>query len=66
MAQTKERLSPAQMVKFLEGVDLPASRQDLLRHVREKARAVLDVIEAMPDQEYRTMADVMKGIGQVE
>ena len=44
---------------------MPAAKQDLISYVREKTDTVLQVLEKLPDQEYRTMADVMKGIGNV-
>jgi Protein of unknown function (DUF2795) len=66
MAETSVRISPAQIAKLLEGVDLPANKQDLVRYVRDKTQTVIQFLERLPDQEYRTMADVMKAIGEVE
>jgi Protein of unknown function (DUF2795) len=65
MAETTDRISPAVIARYLEGADLPAAKQDLISYVREKTDTVLQVLEKLPDQEYRTMADVMKGIGNV-
>lgn len=50
----------------LKGIEFPASRDDLLDHARENdaGAEVLEAIEAMPEQSYNTMADVMKGFGQ--
>jgi uncharacterized protein DUF2795 len=50
----------------LKGIDFPARKSDLLNRAKQNhaERAVLDVVGAMPDQDYRTMADVMKGFGK--
>ena len=66
MAEATTRISPAQIAKFLEGVYLPANKQELIRYVRDKTHTVVQVLERLPDREYRTMADVMKGIGEAE
>ncbi len=41
-------------------------KQDLVAHARGAGAeaAVMDVLEAMPDREYGTMADVMEGFGE--
>ncbi|MGY2462474.1 DUF2795 domain-containing protein [Vreelandella sulfidaeris] len=60
--------SPANVTHHLSGIDFPASRSDLERHAKENGAEedVLDVIRDMPDQEYGSMADVTKGVGEVE
>ena len=52
----------------LKGVDFPAKRQDLLKLAKKNHadQEVLDVIEKMPDEEYGSVAEVMKGIGEAE
>lgn len=54
------------MTHALKGIHFPASRADLVKHARHnKADAtVLESIEAMPDQQYGTIAEVMKGFGK--
>ncbi|HJU15361.1 MAG TPA: DUF2795 domain-containing protein [Stellaceae bacterium] len=56
----------ASVTHSLKGIDLPARKSDLLDQARKNhaERAVLDLIEAMPDQDYGTMAEVMKGFGK--
>lgn len=60
--------SPANVTHSLKGLDFPARKQDLIRHAKSNGAegAVIEVIEKMPDDEYRSMADVMKGVGRVE
>jgi hypothetical protein len=59
---------PIEIAKHLEGLSLPASKEDVVRHVRSKGANADEItaIERLPDQEFRTMADVLKGIGQVD
>lgn len=58
--------SPANVTHFLKGIEFPAKRDDLLRHARQNHadKDVLDEIQSMPEQEYGSMADVMKGFGK--
>jgi hypothetical protein len=68
MSQTGGGASPTEVAKHLEGLTLPASKQDVVRHVRGKdAKAdEITAVERLPDQEFTTMADILKGIGQVD
>lgn len=52
----------------LRGIDFPAKRDYLEKHAREDGAGedVLEGIRNMPDQDYGSMADVMKGVGEVE
>ena len=59
--------SPANVSKHLKGIDFPAHRQDLIRQA-EKNHAdaeVIDELKNLPDEEYGSMADVMKGYGKL-
>jgi hypothetical protein len=60
--------SPANIAHSLKGIDFPAKKQDLVEHARKNNAedAVMEILRQMPEQEYHTMADVMKGVGQVE
>ncbi len=60
--------SPSNIAQHLKHIHFPCKRDDLIRQA-EKNQAegdVLDVLRQMPDQQYHTMAEVMKGVGQVE
>lgn len=59
---------PANITHHLEGTDFPATRADLEKNAKNNGAEddVLDVIRQMPDQEYGSMSDVTKGIGEVE
>lgn len=60
--------SPANITHHLKGTDFPATRADLEENAKQNGAEddVLDVIRQMPDQEYGSMADVTKGVGEVE
>lgn len=61
-------VSPAHIQKFLGGMDYPASKNDLVKHAKEKGadNSVISVLNELPSQEYNSAADVSKAIGQVE
>lgn len=58
--------SVANVTHALKGIGFPATKSDLIDRAKQNhaERAVLDVVGAMPDQDYQTMADVMKGFGK--
>ncbi|MCW2237129.1 DUF2795 domain-containing protein [Azospirillum canadense] len=66
MAHAAGGQSPINVTHVLKGIDFPASKQDLVKHAQSHKAddEVLDTLKKMPDQEYGTMADVMKGYGQ--
>jgi hypothetical protein len=68
MSQTGGGASQVEVARHLEGLTLPASKQDVVRHVRSKGANAEEItaIERLPDREFKTMADVLKGIGQVD
>jgi hypothetical protein len=68
MSQTDGGASPAEVARHREGLSLPASKQDVVRHVRSKGANADEIaaIERLPDQEFTTVADILKGIGQVD
>lgn len=60
--------SPSNVTHHLKGIDFPAKKSDLVQHAKKNGAEseVLDAIEAMPEQDYENMADVMKAYGQSE
>lgn len=60
--------APASIPRYLKGIAFPAHKADLFRHAERHGAegTVLDVIESMPDGNYRSMADVIIGVGTVE
>jgi hypothetical protein len=58
--------STANVTHALKGIDFPASKQQLIDHAQKQNAedVVMDELRSLPDQQYNTMADVMKGFGQ--
>jgi hypothetical protein len=63
VSQTTHRPSPAQVLKYLDGVDLPMRKQDLVHYAQQRAQAAIEALKHLPDHEYKTMAEVLKGLG---
>lgn len=68
MAHGQGNSSPINVTKHLKGIDFPAEKADLLDLAEENGaeEEVLAKIRQMPEQEYESMADVMKGFGQTD
>ncbi|MCE8015166.1 DUF2795 domain-containing protein [Halomonas sp. MCCC 1A17488] len=60
--------SPANITHHLQGVDFPARRDDLIAQAQANGAEdeVMEVVRRLPEQEYESMADVTKGVGEVE
>lgn len=58
--------SPSNVVKYLKGIDFPADVNGLIKQAQKNHadKEVIDELKNMPDEEYGSMADVMKGYGQ--
>lgn len=58
--------SPSNVAQFLKGIDFPCRKSNLIEHAR-KNRAeepVLRALEAFPERDYASMAEVMEGFGE--
>lgn len=65
-ARAMEAPSAARIASLFEGMDFPASGEDLKNHAQERANDdEMQVIEKFGDRTYRSMADVTKEIGRV-
>jgi len=60
--------SPSNVAHYLKGIDFPARKEDLLRQAKDNGAEpeVIEMIENMPDAEYETAADVMKGYSEAD
>ncbi|MAL97323.1 DUF2795 domain-containing protein [Hydrocarboniclastica marina] len=58
--------SPANLQKYLNGVDYPASRQALAKRAKDNDAPdeVVEAIENLPSDEFGGPQDVMKAYGQ--
>ena len=68
MTETEGGASLVDIGKHLEGLNLPASKQDVVRHARSKGanQDEITALERLPDQEFKAVADILKGVGQVD
>jgi hypothetical protein len=57
--------SMANVAHYLQGIDFPAGRQDVLSHARQQnaPKAVMDQLQRLDDQRFSNMAQVMSAIG---
>ena len=62
------KVNPVHVQKFLGGLDYPASKEDLLKRAEQEGadQEVRSILEQLPDQNYKTPADVSKAIGEAE
>ena len=60
------KINPIELQKSLKGVDYPASKEDLVRHVQEHDgnEDVRQAIENVPDEEFQTPADVSQAVAK--
>ena len=54
------------VVQYLKGLDLPASKQDIIHCALQNGapQDVVDVLQQLPEQNYQQMDDVWRAIGQ--
>lgn len=59
--------SAAGVASALKGISFPADRSDLVDRAQENdaAEEVIGLLEAIPDRQFDTMADVAKAVGEV-
>ncbi|MBP1473647.1 DUF2795 domain-containing protein [Frateuria sp. MAH-13] len=60
--------SPANVQKYLSGVNYPAKKQDLVEAARrnDAPDEVMQTIGKLPEDHYGGPQDVMKGYGEIE
>ena len=58
--------STATIAQALSGIDFPANKNDLIEHAKRNNadNEVIQTLNEMPDEQYTSMADVFKGVGQ--
>jgi hypothetical protein len=68
MAQSETRVSPAQLAHYLRGIGFPARKQDLKVDAKKNQAPpeILKFIDELPEEQYHTMAEVMKAVGEIE
>jgi hypothetical protein len=58
--------SPSNVAQHLKGIDFPCRKKDLIQHARKNqaGESILKALDAFPEQEYSSMAEVMEGFGE--
>lgn len=58
--------TPHNAAQTLAGIDFPADRNKIVEYARTRKASteVIDALSGMPDDQYTSMADVFKGLGQ--
>ncbi|CAA7613564.1 DUF2795 domain-containing protein [Magnetospirillum sp. UT-4] len=57
---------PHDAAQTLAGIDFPADRSKIVEYARSKNASddIIKALDGMPDDQYTSMADVFKGLGQ--
>lgn len=58
--------TPHDAAQTLAGIDFPADKNKIVEYARSKnaKSELIDALNGMPDDQYTSMADVFKGLGQ--
>lgn len=58
--------STATIAQALSGIDFPANKNDLVEHAKRNNadNEVIQALNELPEEQYTSMADVFKGVGQ--
>ncbi|MCL2685345.1 MAG: DUF2795 domain-containing protein [Candidatus Bathyarchaeota archaeon] len=61
-------VSPAILVKYLKGMNYPASKENMVDSAQSKTapQDVMDLIAKLPNKTYKSPIDVTKEIGKIE
>ncbi len=65
-----KKASPAKIAKVLKGIDFPKKKKEIVDyakgHTPEDNPDIVFILSLLPEREYDSMADVERGVGQVE
>lgn len=62
------KINPIEFQRYLKGMDYPAALDAILEKAKENhaPEEIVQMLEKIEDREYKTPADVMKGVGEVD
>ncbi|MBL1263053.1 DUF2795 domain-containing protein [Candidatus Methylomicrobium oryzae] len=62
------RANPIQVQECLSGMDYPADKEEIINHAKDQGadEDVMQTLQQLPEQDYRTAADVSRAIGQIQ
>ncbi|NIC06596.1 DUF2795 domain-containing protein [Billgrantia bachuensis] len=61
----KRAVSAADLEKALQGIDFPKRHDELIDAVRGEEREVRDIVERLPERQYRDAAEVARAFGEL-
>lgn len=67
MIEREQRSQEASdVLHYLQDIDFPADRDTVIRHARRRdaTEELLQRLDRIPNRDYGSLADVMKGLGQ--
>lgn len=61
-------VNPVQVERFLSGMDYPASKNDLVNYASSQGADdnVINTLEQMPGDNFNSVKDVSRAIGEIE
>jgi hypothetical protein len=60
--------NPAEVERYLKGVNYPAKKQDLIKHAQQQGanQDVIEVLKEMRDQNFNSPVEVNKAVGEID
>jgi len=60
--------NPAEVERYLKGVNYPAKKQDLIKHAQQQGanQDVIEVLKEMRDQDFNSPVEVNKAVGEID
>lgn len=61
-------VSMVELQQYLQGMDYPSRKEGLLKKARDNSAPdeVIDLINNLPDRDFRSAADVSRAVGDIE
>lgn len=60
--------NPIELQEYLGGLEYPANKEQIRERAREEGadKDILDLIDRLPDQKYKSPVDVSKAVGDLD
>jgi hypothetical protein len=60
--------NPAEVERYLKGVNYPAKKEDLIKHAQQQGanQDVIEVLKEMRDQNFNSPIEVNKAVGEID
>jgi hypothetical protein len=67
MPETKTKVNPIELQKYLKGVSYPANQRDIVEAARRNKadRSILDTLNQLPRRQYKNPPEINKEIGKI-